>query len=101
MARVVIHKKRHLRLEAIAAFTFIIAIILSLATNLFVRSINVNLSIKIQDMQNECLRLRQENRLLDNEIKGLMNKERVIKEADKKGLKQIENNVISVVQDNN
>lgn len=101
MARIVVHKRRHLRLEAIAAFTFTLAILLSLISNLFVRSLNVNLSIKIQDMQNECIHLKQENRLLDNEIKGLMNKERVISEANKKGLKQIDSNVISVVEDNN
>lgn len=96
MARVVIHRKRRLRLEAVASIIFMIAVLMTIATNLFVRSSNVNLTIRIQDMKNECERYRQENKTLDTNIRNLMNKERVISEANKSGLSQNEANFISI-----
>lgn len=99
MAKVVVRKKRtmrKLRLEALATLLFLFSVIASIGSNLFVRSNNVSLMIRIQDMQNECENYRLENKTLETDIRNLMNKERIISEANKNGLRQIQANFISI-----
>lgn len=96
MAKIIKKTRRSLRLEAIAACLFLMAFISVIVSNLFVGSMKASLMIDIQKMSNESETLKAENQKLNIEIQTLQNKDRVYTIAQDAGLKQNQDNVISV-----
>ena len=96
MARIVKRERRRIRFEGFAFFAFAIAVVLTIFSNLFLRSSNASLMIKIQDMNRQCETLRTENQRLTIEIQSLQNRDRIFTIAESAGLTQINDNIVSV-----
>ncbi len=75
---------------------FATAVILTIFSNLFLRSSNASLMIQIQDMNRQCDILRTDNQRLTIEIQSLQNRDRIVTIAENAGLTQINDNIISV-----
>jgi cell division protein FtsL len=75
---------------------FATAVILTIFSNLFLRSSNASLMIQIQDMNRQCDILRTDNQRLTIEIQSLQNRDRIFTIAENAGLTQINDNIISV-----
>ncbi len=75
---------------------FATAVILTIFSNLFLRSPNASLMIQIQDMNRQCDILRTDNQRLTIEIQSLQNRDRIFTIAENAGLTQINDNIISV-----
>ncbi|MDO5439111.1 MAG: hypothetical protein Q4F09_03675 [Erysipelotrichaceae bacterium] len=99
MARIVKTQKRKIHFEGFAFFAFAFAVILTIFSNLFLRSSNASLMIKIQDMNRQCDVLRADNQRLTIEIQSLQNRDRIFTIAENAGLTQINDNIVSVSGD--
>ena len=75
---------------------FATAVILTIFSNLFLRSSNASLMIQIQDMNRQCDTLRADNQRLTIEIQSLQNRDRIFTIAENAGLTQINDNIVSV-----
>ncbi|MBQ1512277.1 MAG: hypothetical protein IIV88_02990 [Erysipelotrichaceae bacterium] len=96
MARIVKTQKRRIHFEGFAFIMFATAVILTIFSNLFLRSSNASLMIQIQDMNRQCDILRTDNQRLTIEIQSLQNRDRIFTIAENAGLTQINDNIISV-----
>ncbi len=79
---------------ALVLFTF--SLIAWLATSLLVNTVNNNLTMKIQSMNEELASLRSENQVLTYEINNLENKDRIYAVAEAANMNQVTDNIISV-----
>lgn len=79
---------------ALVLFTF--SLIAWLATSLLVNTVNNNLTMKIQSMNEELASLRSENQVLTYEINNLENKDRIYAAAEAANMNQVTDNIISV-----
>lgn len=79
---------------ALVLFTF--SLIAWLATSLLVNTVNNNLTMKIQSMNEELASLRSENQVLTYEINNLENKDRIYAVAEAANMNQATDNIISV-----
>ena len=79
---------------ALVLFTF--SLIAWLATSLLVNTVNNNLTMKIQSMNEELASLRSENQVLNYEINNLENKDRIYAVAEAANMNQVTDNIISV-----
>lgn len=79
---------------ALVLFTF--SLIAWLATSLLVNTVNNNLTMKIQSMNEELASLRSENQVLTYEINSLENKDRIYAVAEAANMNQVTDNIISV-----
>ena len=79
---------------ALVLFTF--SLIAWLATSLLGNTVNNNLTMKIQSMNEELASLRSENQVLTYEINNLENKDRIYAVAEAANMNQVTDNIISV-----
>ena len=79
---------------ALVLFTF--SLFAWLATSLLVNTVNNNLTMKIQSMNEELATLRSENQVLSYEINNLENKDRIYAVAEAANMNQVTDNIISV-----
>ena len=96
MAKIVTKKKRRLSMNGFALVLFTFSLIAWLATSLLVNTVNNNLTMKIQSMNEELASLRSENQVLTYEINNLENKDRIYAAAEAANMNQVTDNIISV-----
>lgn len=96
MAKIRKRKRKTNKLEKFAVLFFTIAIIVATATSLFVGTYNTNLTMEIQNMNNQIASLKSDNEKITIEISSLENKERVYTVASDAGLDQNQENIISI-----
>ncbi|MBR0420138.1 MAG: hypothetical protein IJI66_13340 [Erysipelotrichaceae bacterium] len=96
MAKIVTKKKRRLSMNGFALVLFTFSLIAWLATSLLVNTVNNNLTMKIQSMNEELASLRSENQVLTYEINNLENKDRIYAVAEAANMNQVTDNIISV-----
>ncbi len=96
MAKIRKRKRKTNKLEKFAVWFFTIAIIAATATSLFVGTYNTNLTMEIQNMNNQISSLKSDNEKITIEISSLENKERVYTVASDAGLDQNQENIISI-----
>ncbi len=96
MAKIVTKKKRRLSMNGFALVLFTFSLIAWLATSLLVNTVNNNLTMKIQSMNEELASLRSENQVLTYEINNLENKDRIYAVAEAANMNQATDNIISV-----
>lgn len=90
-------KKRRIRLKGLAIVVFVCSFVLWLATTLFVNTLEVSLTMKIQKLNEELESLTKENQTLNFEIQSLENKDRIYEVAQTANMNQIQDNIISIV----
>ena len=81
---------------SVAIFTFVVAIGLSLYTNLVIGCKIVSLKYEIQTNQNKIQQLKDENDKITIQISDLENKERIYTIAQENGLTMDQENVLWV-----
>ncbi len=96
MAKIRRKKRKTNKLEKFAVLFFTVAIVLATATSLFVGTYNTNLTMEIQNMNNQIASLKSDNEKITIEISSLENKERIYTVASDAGLDQNQENIISI-----
>ncbi len=96
MAKIRRKKRKTNKLEKFAVLFFSISIIAATATSLFVGTYNTNLTMEIQNMNNQIASLKSDNEKITIEISSLENKERIYTVASDAGLDQNQENIISI-----
>jgi cell division protein FtsL len=96
MAKIVTKKRRRLSMNGFALVLFTFSLFAWLATSLLVNTVNNNLTMKIQSMNEELATLRSENQVLSYEINNLENKDRIYAVAEAANMNQVTDNIISV-----
>ncbi len=89
-------KRKHIKLQGVIILMFIFALISFIASSIFLRAYNVQLSVSIQSVQNEIIMLEQSNQVLVTEIQSLSSKERVMAIAIDAGLSVNQENVVMI-----
>lgn len=97
MAKLVKRKKRKIRLQGLSIIVFTISLVAWLATSLFINTINVSLTMKIQKMNDELVELTNQNQTLNIEIQTLENKDRIYEVAETANMYQNQENIISII----
>ena len=93
MARIVNKKRRKLKKEFVFITVFLLAYF---GVVLFTNTLNTNLTMKIQKINEEIELITKENKTLNYEIQNLENKDRVYEIAQTADMGQINDNIISV-----
>ena len=93
MARIVNKKRRKLKKEFVFITVFLLAYF---GVVLFTNTLNTNLTMKIQKINEEIELITKENKTLNYEIQNLENKYRVYEIAQTADMGQINDNIISV-----
>ena len=91
-------KRKHIKLQGVIILMFIFALISFIASSIFLRAYNVQLSVSIQSVQNEIIMLEQSNQVLVTEIQSLSSKERVMAIAIDAGLSVNQENVVMITK---
>lgn len=99
MAKIVKKKRRKLSLFGLAIVLFSFSLIAWLISSLLVNTVNTNLTMHIQEMNEELADLKGKNQTLSFEISNLENKDRVFAAAEAANLNQVSDNIISVTGD--
>lgn len=86
--------RKKLKLEAIALLFFVPILITFVLTSTFLRSINVSMSVKLQNNTETLATLESENKTISKEIQRLSDFERVAAIAKEAGLTLNNNNVV-------
>ncbi len=89
-------KRRKLTLQGFAIIFFTLSLFAWLLSSLLVNTINTNLAMKIQTMNDELAVLKSQNQSLTYEISNLENKDRIYAAATAADLDQVTDNIISV-----
>ena len=97
MKKGVKRKRRRIRLKGLAIVVFVCSFVLWLATTLFVNTLEVSLTMKIQKLNEELESLAKENQTLNFEIQSLENKDRIYEVAQTANMDQIQDNIISII----
>lgn len=93
------NKRRKLNWYNISKLFLFLAAFGFLACSLFINTRNTNLSMKIQEANEELNRLKTENASINIEIQSLENKDRVYVIAQAADMNQNQANIVSVVGD--
>jgi len=89
-------KRKRIKLQGVLILAFIFALISFLASSIFLRAYNVQLSVQIQSVENEIVLLEQTNSILNVEIQSLSSKERVMAIALDAGLSVNQENIVMI-----
>ena len=98
MAKKAIRKRKKIRLVNFTVFLFVISSILFLASTLFLRTYNTQLSSQKQEYEAKISELRVANDAIAVEVNTLNNRERVNTIAADKGLSLDQNNIITITK---
>lgn len=93
------HKDKSIKLPRIYKIAFTMAVISTVAwlcSALFLRSYNINLSMKQQEIEQQIEELNVANDALRVEIQELINRERVINIAEGDGMEQNQNSIVTI-----
>lgn len=91
-------KRKHIKLQGVLILGFTFALIAFIASSIFLRAYNVQLSVSIQSVRNEIVLLEQSNEVLNVEIQSLSSKERVMAIATDAGLSVNQENVVMITK---
>jgi len=86
--------RKTLRLEAVAALFFTLTLITYLFTSIVLRSINVSMSLSLQNKNQDLAALEGQNKTLSKEIQTLSDFDRVAAIAKEAGLSLNNDNVV-------
>ena len=89
-------KRKHIRLEGFLVLAFTFALIAYIASSIFLRAYNVQLTVQIQSVRNDITLFEQSNDVLSVEIQSLSSKERVMAIALDDGLSVNQENVVMI-----
>jgi len=89
-------KRRRLNFLGISVLSLTIAIILNIFCTIFVGNINTQLTMQIQDVNNEIVAEGVNNEALKADIQELTNKNRVMSVATDAGMTINQDNIIAV-----
>jgi len=89
-------RKRRLSFEGISLFFLVVCTFMYLAFSLFVNTQNAQLSMEIQNLNQDVALLKNENRDLNINIQTLQNKERIYVVAQSAGLNSNQDNIIAL-----
>lgn len=89
-------KRKHIKLQGLLVLVFTFALIAYIASSIFLRAYNVQLTVQIQSVRNEIVLLEQSNSVLSVEIQSLSSKERVMAIALDDGLSVNQENVVMI-----
>lgn len=89
-------KRKHIKLQGLLVLAFTFALIAYIASSIFLRAYNVQLTVQIQSVRNEIVLLEQSNSVLSVEIQSLSSKERVMAIALDDGLSVNQENVVMI-----
>jgi len=96
MARLSTKTRRKIKIESVLALLAVFVGLAWLSVCLFIGTQKNNLTIEIQDIENQIEVLKYENKNLNVEISGLQNKDRIYTVAETAGMNQNDNNVIAL-----
>lgn len=86
--------RKKIKIEAFAALVFVFVLMTYLFTSVALRSINVSLSVQLQNKTIQLAQLQTDNKNLSKEIQRLSDYERVVAIAKSAGLSLNGNNVV-------
>ena len=86
--------RKKIKIEACVALVFVFVLMTYLFTSVVLRSINVSLSVQLQNKTIQLAQLQTDNKNLSNEIQRLSDYERVMAIAKVAGLSLNGNNVV-------
>jgi len=86
--------RKKLKLEAVAVLFFTLVLITFVLTSTFLRSINVSMSVSLQNKTETLASIESQNKTLSKEIQRLSDYERVAAIAKEAGLTLNNNNVV-------
>jgi cell division protein FtsL len=89
-------KRKRLKLQGVFGLAFTIALFAYIASSIFLRAYNVQLTVQIQSVRNEIVLLEQSNEVLSVEIQSLSSKERVMAIALDAGLSVNQENIVMI-----
>jgi len=95
MAKIVKKKRRKSIIDK-GPILMTIALLLWTFVSIFIGSENTQITIDIQNMNNELASLKTENQKINIEIQSLQNKDRIYTIAKDAGLNQNQDNVVSI-----
>ncbi|MFV0479520.1 MAG: hypothetical protein ACK5LZ_02990 [Anaerorhabdus sp.] len=97
MAKIVKTKKRKFNLKGVTGAVFLVAVSLSLASSLFLRSYNNSLSVQTQQLESQIATLEAENEGYRVEIQTLSSRDRVTNIAADNGLEMNQDSITTVM----
>jgi cell division protein FtsL len=86
--------RKKLKLEAVAVLFFTLVLLTFILTSTFLRSINVSMSVSLQNKTETLASIESQNKTLSKEIQRLSDYERVVAIAKEAGLTLNNNNVV-------
>jgi len=86
--------KRRIKIQGVAILVFSFVLLLNFLSSTALRSINVSLSVQLQNKSAQLVQLQSQNKNLSKEIQRLSDFERVMAIAKEAGLSLNGNNVI-------
>lgn len=86
--------RKKLKLEAVAVLFFTLVLLTFILTSTFLRSINVSMSVSLQNKTETLASIESQNKTLSKEIQRLSDYERVAAIAKEAGLTLNNNNVV-------
>lgn len=98
MARIVLRTKHKFGFNSFVKLFFFMVFCSYLFSTLFIKPLNVKMMIDIQNMSLEVESLKKNNQKLTIEIQSLQNRDRIYTIAEDAGLKQNQDNIISVTR---
>ena len=98
MARIVKVKQSKRGVSKFAKYFLVFALFASLFSNLVIKNVNNSLTIRLEDISRQSVKLKQDNATLTLEIQGLVSKDRVYDVAKEAGLVRQDSNVKNVVR---
>lgn len=98
MAKIVkkTRKRRKLNLKNITVLVLFVAVVLSLASSLFLRSYNNSLSVNVQRIDVQIAKLVEENEEYQIQIQTLSSRDRVTSIAASGGLEMNQDNITTI-----
>lgn len=86
--------RKKLKLEAVAVLFFTLVLLTFILTSTFLRSVNVSMSVSLQNKTETLASIESQNKTLSKEIQRLSDYERVAAIAKEAGLTLNNNNVV-------
>ncbi len=95
----VVKRKRVIKIERVAIAVFVFSVLLSMLSSVFLAAYNNELTVSIQNLENEVLNYQSENELYEIAVQNLSSKDRVMDIAEMEGLALNQSNVITISVD--
>jgi len=89
-------KRKRLKLQGVLSLAFTLALFAYIASSIFLRAYNVQLTVQIQKIRNNIVLIERSNQVLNVEIQSLSSKERVMAIALDAGLKVYQENIVMI-----